>query len=440
MKAAKSDEAVFSVGRASPCVERRPYRCLWTIEREIRRSGGTPLTLLVILNALLAIGVGFGCWIGFQLVRQNGRILLRLEALEGRLGEIAAAPPIAAPAAPEPAFPPGLPIGSAAPDFDLPLLAGGRQSLSGLRGRRALVIFFSPRCGYCLQMAPDLAALPPEGDDGEPVPLVVTVGDADENRQWAEQYGVRCRILLQSANEVASAYQAGGTPMGYLIDEQGNIAREMAVGAQALLALARDHGSDAPHRNGTLTANGHDEAAKSGPRFADRSLSGSQIRRDGLPAGDIAPDFTLPRIDGGELSLAECRGRKTLVVFSDPHCGPCNELAPELDRLARETPDVRVVMVSRGDAEENRAKAAEHGLTFPIVLQKQWEISRDYGMFATPVAYLIDERGIIAEDVAVGMQPILDLMSGASAPVRDATRGASTGNGGETKTAMKRQR
>jgi hypothetical protein len=31
-------------------------------------------------------------------------------------------------------------------------------------------------------------------------------------------------------------------------------------------------------------------------------------------------------------------------------------------------------------------------------------------MFATPVAYLIDEGGTIAEDVAVGLDPIKDLL------------------------------
>ena len=73
-------------------------------------------------------------------------------------------------------------------------------------------------------------------------------------------------------------------------------------------------------------------------------------------------------------------------------------------------------MVSRGEPEANRAKAAQHGLTFPTVLQKQWEISREYGMFATPVAYLIDEAGIVAQDVAVGVEPILDLCSRALPP------------------------
>jgi hypothetical protein len=42
-------------------------------------------------------------------------------------------------------------------------------------------------------------------------------------------------------------------------------------------------------------------------------------------------------------------------------------------------------------------------------VQKQWEISREYGMFATPIGYPIDEQGIIARDVAVGIEPILAL-------------------------------
>lgn len=66
-------------------------------------------------------------------------------------------------------------------------------------------------------------------------------------------------------------------------------------------------------------------------------------------------------------------------------------------------------MVTRGDPKENRAKVKEHCLTFPIVLQQQWEVSRRYAMFATPIAYLIDEEGIIARDVAVGVEAILKL-------------------------------
>ena len=142
----------------------------------------------------------------------------------------------------------------------------------------------------------------------------------------------------------------------------------------------------------------------------DPSLARSRIKRDGLTRGTEAPDFRLPRLGGGELSLGEFRGRPLLLVFSDPQCGPCDVLAPQLERRSR-ADDLQVLMVSRGDARSNDIKRREHRLTFPIVLQRQWEISKLYAMFATPIAYLIDEQGVIAAPVAKGPDAILGLLA-----------------------------
>ena len=153
------------------------------------------------------------------------------------------------------------------------------------------------------------------------------------------------------------------------------------------------------------------EAARA-DRFKQRSLTGSKIKRDGLKCGAVAPDFRLPRLDGkGDLALSELRGRRVLLVFSSPSCGPCVSLAPQLQAFHRDYPELEVVMISKGEPKENRAKVREHGLTFPIVLQQQWEMSRRYAIFATPVAYLIDEQGVIARDVAVGTDAILGLFT-----------------------------
>jgi hypothetical protein len=48
-----------------------------------------------------------------------------------------------------------------------------------------------------------------------------------------------------------------------------------------------------------------------------------------------------------------------------------------------------------------------------VAVQKSWEISRRYAMFATPIAYLIDESGAIASEVAIGPEPILILLASA---------------------------
>jgi peroxiredoxin len=234
------------------------------------------------------------------------------------------------------------------------------------------------------------------------MPLVVTTGDPDENRQLVERYGMRFAVLLQEQMEVASRFGAHGTPTGYRIDAAGRIASELAVGAEPLLQLAANApGAQLPG----ASANGHVPRSKQ----PDPSLARSRLNRNGLKAGAVAPEFRLPRIDGGELSLGDLRGGRVLLVFSDPDCGPCEELAQRLQELHQERPDLQVVVVSRRGLDANRAKSAKLGLSFPIVLQKQWEISREYGMFATPIGYLIDERGIIARDVAVGVEPILGL-------------------------------
>ena len=158
-----------------------------------------------------------------------------------------------------------------------------------------------------------------------------------------------------------------------------------------------------------------DRANASAAQAPDPSLAKSRIKRDGLDPGTEAPDFRLARLGGGELSLQEFRGRPLLLVFSDPDCAPCNILAPQLERRSLAT-DVRVLMVSRGDERANETKRREHRLSFPIVLQRSWEISKLYAMFATPIAYLIDARGVVAAPVAKGPDAILGLLSHGAPP------------------------
>ncbi len=351
------------------------------------------MTTIMFGNVLPWILIAIGTWLAYQILSQNGRILLRLEAIEKQ---------IIAGADAERQEVGRLTIGAAAPDFELPDLTGVRHKLSEFRGQNVLLIFFNPQCGYCTKMAADLAALPAEGGDQRIVTIVVTTGDAEENRRLVEHYGVRCLVLLQEQMEIATQYRAHGTPMGYRIDGAGRIASELAVGAEPLLRLAIAPAHDQIEPGAAATGSAQ-HANDNG------SLARSRLNRSGLKAGTRAPDFSLPTIDEGELSLADFRGVPVLLVFSDPQCGPCDELAPQLQEVHLRQPELQVLVVSRRDVEANRTKATALGLTFPIVLQKQWEVSLKYAMFATPIGYLVDERGILASDVAIGVGPILAL-------------------------------
>src|SRR4051812_40792589 len=116
--------------------------------------------LAVIFGILPWLLLAIGVWLGYQLVLQNGRILLRLESIEKRLAPRSES---------KQREQRGLPVGSDAPGFELPDLAGVRHELSELRGKDLLLIFFNPNCGFCNKMAADLAALPVDGGDGSAV-------------------------------------------------------------------------------------------------------------------------------------------------------------------------------------------------------------------------------------------------------------------------------
>ena len=120
----------------------------------------------------------------------------------------------------------------------------------------------------------------------------------------------------------------------------------------------------------------------------------SRLGRNGLKPGKKAPDFTLPSVAGTEVALSSFAGRRVLLVFVQPGCGPCRHIAPELNRLHGKG-EVQVVVVSNGDSEANKKWAGEVQARFPVVTQERLSLSRRYEAFATPFAFLIDEKGVI---------------------------------------------
>jgi peroxiredoxin len=364
----------------------------------------TPIVVVGLVGFLVLVA-GL-LWLLYQLFRGQSRLVVKQEYVLDQLQDLERALMSLSPQAGQQA-PPALGIGADAPEFSLPDLSGRERTLQEFLGGPLVVAFFSPSCSFCLDMAPRLGQLPENG----PRVLVISRGGADENRRLAVDHKWGCDVLLDSKGEAAQAYGATGTPTGYRLDADGRVASELAVGAEALLALVKpDEGVEK-----TLTAESlreKQDAAFQRAQKAGLSLTESHLNRQGLEPGAKAPEFVLPDLDGKKRSLASFLDKSVLLVFSDPQCGPCDALAPELVRLheAHRDDGLRVVMVSRGDPIDNRAKAHKHGFPFPVLLQRHWEVSKDFAMFATPIAYLIDRSGTIAKPVAVGRNAILGLV------------------------------
>jgi peroxiredoxin len=351
------------------------------------------ITLLLLL-ILLSIWVGF-----YQLVKQQGRILLRLDALER------SAPTLdqGSAALSEHAHFEGLPSGTVFPGFELPDLSGKARVLADFRGKRLLLIHWNFECGFCEAIANDLAGLETAFEKQNAQIVLLASGDESSNLEHATTHGLKALILLLKDQQVPKPFEQQGTPVAYFLDEQAQVAAPFASGADEVLALARRIASSAAQPIETK----QERRRLTG----ERSLAESHIERNGLKAGTRAPDFRLPDLQGHSVSLDDYRGQRVLLVFSDPNCGPCDELAPHLVRLHQEhrSNGLAIVLVGRGSKEENRSKAERFGFQFPVVLQDKWKLSKEYGIFATPVAFLIAENGVIAQDVAVGKDAILAL-------------------------------
>jgi methylamine dehydrogenase accessory protein MauD len=144
----------------------------------------------------------------------------------------------------------------------------------------------------------------------------------------------------------------------------------------------------------------------------------SRLGRDGLKAGEKAPEFTLPSADGREVSLHDFFGRKVLLVFTQSGCGPCHDMAPEFNRVQAHG-EHQVLVVNNGDPTESRQWAAEIHARFPILMQEKFSVAKRYEIFATPFAFLIDERGIIASSGVVGNAQYLGyVLTGAGSRVK----------------------
>jgi peroxiredoxin len=316
----------------------------------------------------------------------------------------------------------GLPVGTPAPEFALEDLQGAEKTLETYKGEPFVVAFYSDTCGYCLGMAEEIGKIK---ETGRPL-VLISHGSKEKHLELAAENKWHSDVLIEPDYSVMNEYQVLGTPCGYLVNAEGQIASEIAVGGDNVLALlkakplepgdvaAAGEAAGNGHVHGMETASGNGAEAAGAAVMTElrvKDTSESNIARDGLPAGAEAPNFLLPDLDGNKHALIEYKGKRVLLVFSDVECGPCEAMSPDLVKLAESKGNkLQVLMISRGNEEANRRKAEAFGYPFPVLLQKSWEISKLYGMFATPIAYLIDENGVIEKDVAVGGEAILGLV------------------------------
>jgi methylamine dehydrogenase accessory protein MauD len=345
-------------------------------------SVATWITLAVALVALSLAAVE--AWLLFNMLRQHGRVLMRLEKVERALN--------LGPGT-------GLPVGEEAPEFELPSLTGERLSLADLRasGRPVLLFFTNPHCAPCDAVLPDVAWWQREYADRITI-AVISDGPLEINRAKATQHGVGT-VLLQRDREVKEAYDVTGTPAAVLVDADGMIASPLAGGGEAVEELLRQAlaaGADDLRGIGADNGNGY-HAPAGAPAPSPPAMA----------IGQPAPALTLPDLEGSTVALADLAGTSTVLLFWNPTCGFCRQMLPDLKKWERERPAgaPELLFVASGTAEANRAMR----LASRIVLDADGSAFRAFGARGTPTAVLLGGDGRIASSLVVGAQAVMAL-------------------------------
>jgi cytochrome c biogenesis protein CcmG/thiol:disulfide interchange protein DsbE len=141
--------------------------------------------------------------------------------------------------------------------------------------------------------------------------------------------------------------------------------------------------------------------------------------QDALDEGrrPAAPELSLPVLAAGDgvgpvgatVALADMRDRIVVVNVWASWCGPCEDEAPVLERVAaryRSTKDVLVLGVDVEDLREDALGFIEdNGLTYPNVRDGEDKTRRAFQVREIPESFVIDRQGRIALKIA---GPVLD--------------------------------
>lgn len=127
------------------------------------------------------------------------------------------------------------------------------------------------------------------------------------------------------------------------------------------------------------------------------------------------PDVALSVLGGGGTSINAllARGKPLLLVVTDPRCGPCYELLPDVAGWQRVYGDrLSIALISTGDPWINRSMTAEYGI-HPVLLQRERELIEAYNLVQAPAAVLIAPDGRLEGEARYGTWAIRQLVADA---------------------------
>ncbi len=124
-------------------------------------------------------------------------------------------------------------VGEDVPEFSLEDLEGNEISAEIFGKGKTLVTYWSTGCPHCVNMLEDLREWDNARGANDPQLLVISSGDAENHKDM----GLKSPIVIDNEHEVGPGFGMQGTPSGVLVNKDGKIASETAVGSHQIWSL-----------------------------------------------------------------------------------------------------------------------------------------------------------------------------------------------------------
>jgi peroxiredoxin len=111
-----------------------------------------------------------------------------------------------------------------------------------------------------------------------------------------------------------------------------------------------------------------------------------------LDVNQIAPDFTLPKFEGGEYHFYEIGEDTSVLVFYKFTCGTCRFALPYIQKIYDAYGDkLNFRAIAEDDRDATQKFRDELGITMPTLLElAPYPISAAYGLETVPSIFVVD--------------------------------------------------
>ena len=118
--------------------------------------------------------------------------------------------------------------------------------------------------------------------------------------------------------------------------------------------------------------------------------------------GRVAPNFTLPQLDGPPVTLARLRGQVVVINFWASWCTECRVEQAALDQTWQRFQDSGVVVIGvnfEDSVGAARGYVRSEDVTYPVVEDDGSKTALAYGLRGVPETFVVNRSGRIVKHV-----------------------------------------